>query len=84
MQFARNLYGKAIDKSLWEIHSTAMEHPLDIKSVRLALGMTQHQFAREVGVDQTTVCGWERGKHNPSNTARKVIERLIEDRTAAA
>lgn len=37
-----------------------------IKSVRLALGMTQDELAEAVSVEPASVSKWERGKTNPS------------------
>jgi len=36
-----------------------------IKELREHLGMTQEQFAREVGVTFSTVNSWENGKRRP-------------------
>lgn len=36
-----------------------------IKELRAHLGMTQEQFAREVGVTFSTVNSWENGKRKP-------------------
>lgn len=37
----------------------------EIRSLRKALGMTQEQFARAVGVSLMTVSRWERGVYEP-------------------
>lgn len=60
-----------------------MEQPLDIKTARLTLGLTQTALAAEIGADQGTVSAWESGKHQPSKTARKAIERLLKDHPSA-
>lgn len=60
-----------------------MQSVIDIKNLRkTVLKLSQSAFAEMVGVDQTTVSGWENGK-KPSRTASKVIERLAEDHTSA-
>lgn len=56
-----------------------MEQPLDIKTARQTLGLTQTALAAEIGSDQGTVSAWESGKHQPSKTARKAIERLLKE-----
>lgn len=48
----------------------------DIKELRLELGMTQQQFADEVGFKRNTVALWELGKGNPSERAKVAIKRL--------
>ena len=36
-----------------------------VKSIRLALGLSQEDFAKEVGVVFSTVNRWERGRSTP-------------------
>ena len=69
----------------WSPHpSKAMKAPRiresntakDIKELREALGMTQEEFAREVGVSFSTVSRWETGRGQPSPLARRRIEEL--------
>lgn len=36
-----------------------------LKELRQALGLTQDQVATRLGVDRTTVLGWEKGKNHP-------------------
>jgi DNA-binding XRE family transcriptional regulator len=36
-----------------------------MKLYRLTHGLSQEKFAKLVGVDETTVAKWERGKHKP-------------------
>lgn len=50
---------------------------VDVKSIRAALGLTQAQFADQVGVDQSTVSNWEKGKR-PSGPARRLLQDLVE------
>lgn len=50
--------------------------PNMIRELRLALGMTQEQFAAKVGVTFSTVNRWENGKGKPSPLAMKVIAKL--------
>ena len=42
---------------------------MDVKELRSRLGMTQQQFAHEVGVSIRIVGYWESGKKKPSNLA---------------
>lgn len=48
----------------------------EIRKLREALGMTQEEFAREVGVSFSTVSRWETGRGSPSPLARRQIEEL--------
>ena len=54
-----------------------MEQPLDVRSLRILLGMTQAQLGATVGVDQSTVSNWEKGMP-PRGPARKLLEGLAE------
>jgi len=47
-----------------------------IKDLRIALGLTQEQFAAKVGVTFSTVNRWENGKGKPSPLAVKQIGEL--------
>jgi len=47
-----------------------------IKELRYRLGMTQEQFAAEVGVTVASVRRWENNKATPSPLALKIIESL--------
>lgn len=47
-----------------------------IKDLRIALGLTQEQFAVKVGVTFSTVNRWENGKGKPSPLAVKQIGEL--------
>lgn len=44
-----------------------------IKEIRLENGMTQTEFAHELGVTQATVSGWERGLSEPEEYRLKDI-----------
>ena len=44
-----------------------------MKLYRFTHGLSQEKFAKLIGLDETTVAGWERGKHKPS---KKFIERF--------
>ena len=47
-----------------------------IKELRFRLGMTQEQFAAELGVTVASVRRWENNKATPSPLALKVMESL--------
>ena len=48
----------------------------DIKKIREALGLTQEQFARRLGVSFVTVNRWENSKAIPSTMAIALIRQL--------
>jgi transcriptional regulator with XRE-family HTH domain len=39
-----------------------------LKAVRSALGLSQEQFAKRAGLDESTVSKWEREEHRPTKT----------------
>jgi DNA-binding transcriptional regulator YiaG len=47
-----------------------------IKDLRASLGLTQEQFAAEVGVTFSTVNRWENGRGDPSPLAMRRIREL--------
>jgi len=38
---------------------------VEVAAIRAKLGLTQEQFARELGCTSRSVGGWERGEHRP-------------------
>jgi transcriptional regulator with XRE-family HTH domain len=50
----------------------------NIKAARKAKGMSQFDFAEQVGVDQTTVSRWERGKAIPTENSKVRIGEVVE------
>jgi putative transcriptional regulator len=53
------------------------KEPIDVKAIRLELGFTQEDLARELGLTLSTVSKWEQGISSPSRLAREKIERLV-------
>jgi DNA-binding XRE family transcriptional regulator len=51
-------------------------NPMDIKRIRLTLGMSQEKLARAVGVSFCTVNRWERNRTVPSPMAMKALKKL--------
>ena len=43
--------------------------PIDVKALRLGIGMTQEQFAAKFGVSTATLRHWERGDRSPHGPA---------------
>lgn len=60
-----------------------MGNELDVKAIRLDLGLTQAQLAEAVGVDQSTISNWENGQ-TPRGPARRLLASLVEAAKANA
>ena len=45
-----------------------------VKEVRLQLGLTQEDLARELGVSYATVNRWENGQYKPSKLAKNIFD----------
>ena len=50
---------------------------VDIKALRLRLGLTQEDVARQLGLALSTVCKWEQGVTSPSRLALEKIEMIF-------
>ncbi|MBP0438443.1 helix-turn-helix domain-containing protein [Tianweitania sediminis] len=59
-----------------------MDTLLDVKALRVALGLSQAQLGEAVGVDQSTVSNWENGK-SPRGPARLLLQRLSKNSSVA-
>ena len=46
---------------------------------RKTQGLSQRQFARRLGVDPSTVAGWETGRHRPTNKFLKTIRSFLQE-----
>ena len=51
--------------------------PERLNAARRARGLTQQQLASEVGVDPSTIQGWERGQHEPSRRRWEMIATIL-------
>jgi DNA-binding transcriptional regulator YiaG len=49
-----------------------------VKALRRSLGLTQRDFARELGVRQQTVSEWETGSYAPRGASARVLEVVAE------
>lgn len=56
-----------------------MQTDLDIKAEREALGISQAELAKAIGVDQSSVSLWERQKRLPRGPALKVLMQVLAD-----
>jgi len=44
-----------------------------LSAIRWALGLSQEKLAKLMGVDESSLCSWERGEHSPTNKSRTAI-----------
>jgi DNA-binding transcriptional regulator YiaG len=52
-----------------------------IIALRRALGLSQAEFARRLGVRQQTVSEWETGRYRPRGASLRMLGILAEERT---
>jgi len=52
-----------------------------LRSLREALGLTQQELARKIGVNKLTISRWERGELRPSAMSMRAL-RVLRDRSA--
>ncbi len=74
--------GSALRGMLKEDEDMTADHdklPERIRKVRIQLGLSQEELARELGVSFATVNRWENGKTIPSKLARKQFESFCQD-----
>ena len=50
---------------------------IDVKALRLRLGLTQEDVARKLGLALSTVSKWEQGVTSPSRLALEKIEMIF-------
>lgn len=55
----------------------------DIETFRTALGLSQTELAKRIGVTPQAVCQWESGKRTPSRLALIILNGLRDDARAA-
>jgi DNA-binding transcriptional regulator YiaG len=48
-----------------------------VKRLRSTLGLSQEQLAQKLGIDESTLAGWERGDNSPVGAYRKLLEDFI-------
>ena len=48
-----------------------------IKNYRIAQGLSHKKFGQKIGVDASTVSGWEDNLHKPSRAKQRELERLL-------
>lgn len=53
---------------------------MKLKYARIEVGITQGEFAKIMGVSQTMVCLWERGKNLPCKKKREKIKAFFKEK----
>lgn len=56
------------------------DRPMDIRSRRLALGLSQSQLARAAGISQPNLSAYENGRRQPSAAVAERIRRALSER----
>lgn len=51
-----------------------------VKEIRAKLGMTQTEFANELGVSRQSISNWERDNFKPTKVVQKLINKLCEEK----
>lgn len=49
---------------------------MDIKQIRIEMGLSQEEFAHKLGVSVRTVSRWETRETKPSRMAQKLLEEI--------
>jgi putative transcriptional regulator len=58
--------------------------PVDVRSLRLSLGMSQEQFARRFNLDLDALQNWEQGRRAPERAVWSYLRVIAADPEAAA
>ena len=48
-----------------------------LTTARKALGLSQRKLAERLGVDESTLGGWETGRHRPAKKSSEIIQDLL-------
>ena len=59
-------------------------NPLDIKTIREKLHLSQREFAFMIGVSVSTLQNWEQGRRRPEGPARALLKVAAENPDAVA
>lgn len=57
-----------------------MEFCTIVKRIRMELGLSQEQLARELGISFSTINRWENGKSRPSQMAKELFCSFCKDK----
>ncbi len=62
------------------VHEIEVPDP-DVKAIRARTGLSQAQFARNIGVKKATLVNWEQGRRQPQGPARVLLALIARDPT---
>ena len=75
------------DRTRSVTHHVVIPGDLDVRGVRLKLGLSQAEFSRKFGISAATLRNWEQGLRQPEGPARvlmtiidrepKVVQRVL-------
>ncbi len=54
--------------------------PDRLATTRRTLGLSQRKMAEKLGVDPSTLQGWESGRHQPTGKSLEIIGRILQSR----
>jgi len=58
--------------------------PVDVRALRISLGLSQEQFARRYNLDLDALQNWEQGRHTPGRAVLSYLRVIAADPKAAA
>ena len=73
LEFSKGKKSKAI------VHEFS---PLDVKNIRVKIGMSQNEFASAFGISVSTLRHWERGDRTPNGPALVLLNVVSKEPTA--
>ena len=63
-------------KSLTDADFRRLKRSPRVRIVRMALGMTQEEFAQAYGIPVATLRDWEQGRRQPDQASRTLLKRI--------
>ncbi|NJO33481.1 MAG: transcriptional regulator [Rhodospirillales bacterium] len=67
------------DKSRGTAYTLLVDHPLDVKAIRVRMGLTQIAFANKYGFSLASLRNWEQRRRKPTGAYQnllKLIDRI--------
>ena len=71
------------ERTAVKVHVVRVPQTIDVRALRLRLGMTQSQFCLTFGFSIGTLRHWEQGRRYPSGSARALLRIVEHDPDAA-
>lgn len=70
-------HARGSNKSRVSSRVVYVDHPLDVKAIRIKLNLSQAQFAMKFGFSLSAVRNWEQGRRQPVGVHKNLLK-LIE------